>query len=492
MLKISDLSDNCYKSELDLFSVAPTQTAIEEGIWDTIQPPTGFDKNPVIEFKIPGNSANYIDLSQTEIYVKCRITNSKDRSTTPTSTMITSNNKPIFPINNFLHSLFENINVRFNNTLVEQSNNMYPYRAYLEDLLNYDSESKSTFLTQQCFFKDSNSNFNSLTYNNGESEYYALLNLPETDYYNAQQTFNYSNDQKVDDTTKANARKIKNFLFKNNNFNDGAIKRHKYMKDGKLLKGKLHLDVCNLNRYLLNNVDVTFQFTKSKNEFCLMVDPTTTDIINIDFINIYLKVRRVKISPTIMLNHAMALEKANAKYPIKKVLINTLSLNYKSLNQSVKIHTGIMPNRVVCGIIPTEAYTGSYKSNPFCFENYEIREISLKISSKLFPYSSSLEPNGNLDNYIEAYNSIFTGIREDPNDITYEDFKNGYFILAYNLSPDLCSEEHYSLLKDGSLELDFKFGKEPVVPLNLICYMEFDNIIEITKSRTIIFDHRIV
>ena len=45
-------------------------------------------------------------------------------------------------------------------------------------------------------------------------------------------------------------------------------------------------------------------------------------------------------------------------------------------------------------------------------------------------------------------------------------YKNGYYILAFHLSPDLCSEEHYSMLKDGCLELDFKFDTVENMALN--------------------------
>ena len=42
MLKLNK-STECSKSELDLFYVPPTQTAIEEGVYDDIQPHSSFD-----------------------------------------------------------------------------------------------------------------------------------------------------------------------------------------------------------------------------------------------------------------------------------------------------------------------------------------------------------------------------------------------------------------------------------------------------------------
>ena len=41
-MKINN-SEECAKSELDLFSVPPTQTVVEEGVWDTIQPHPNFE-----------------------------------------------------------------------------------------------------------------------------------------------------------------------------------------------------------------------------------------------------------------------------------------------------------------------------------------------------------------------------------------------------------------------------------------------------------------
>ena len=42
----------------------------------------------------------------------------------------------------------------FNKKLVSPSNNAYPYRAYLESLLNYKSAAKSSHLTTNLWVKD--------------------------------------------------------------------------------------------------------------------------------------------------------------------------------------------------------------------------------------------------------------------------------------------------------------------------------------------------
>ena len=59
-------------------------------------------------------------------------------------------------VNNLLHSIFEQVQVYLNNTPVENSNKTYPYRAYLENLLCYNRESKETLLRSELWVKDTN------------------------------------------------------------------------------------------------------------------------------------------------------------------------------------------------------------------------------------------------------------------------------------------------------------------------------------------------
>ena len=58
------------------------------------------------------------------------------------------------PVNNWLHSLFSQVDVYLSGTLVTPSTNTYPYRAYIETLLSYGSEAKETQLTSQLWYKD--------------------------------------------------------------------------------------------------------------------------------------------------------------------------------------------------------------------------------------------------------------------------------------------------------------------------------------------------
>ena len=77
------------------------------------------------------------------------------------------------------------------------------------------------------------------------------------------------------------------------------------------------------------------------------------------------------------------------------------------------------------------------------------------------------------------------------NDITKDDFIGGYGLYIFDLSPDKCFGDHFNVLKSGNLKLKLTFRETLPCVVNLYIYMEFDNMMEITKNRNVIFDYTV-
>ena len=142
MAFVHRLSCEGVKSELDLFAVPPTQTSIEHGGWIEHQPITSLDSGGPIEFVVPGAGDAYIDLANTYLLVRAKVVRGVGTDI--------ADDTPVAPVNNWLHSLFSQVDVHLNDTLVTPSSNTYPFRAYVETLLSYGAEAKKTQLTTSC------------------------------------------------------------------------------------------------------------------------------------------------------------------------------------------------------------------------------------------------------------------------------------------------------------------------------------------------------
>src|SRR6266516_6858749 len=139
-------SCECAKSELDLFTVPPTQTSIESGSWVEYNPISSIGDGMPIEFSVGGSGQDYIDLGNMQLYVKAEIVQGDGTAIDQTH--------HVGPINLLLHSLFSEVDFKLNDTLISSTNKTYPYRAYIETLLSYGPAAKQSQLTAALYYKD--------------------------------------------------------------------------------------------------------------------------------------------------------------------------------------------------------------------------------------------------------------------------------------------------------------------------------------------------
>ena len=98
---------------------------------DVISSKSNLDSNTIIRFDISGSSNYFVSVGDPELHSDILIAKVTDK----TGFIDTS------PINNLLHSLFEQLTVELNNTLIENSNSCYACRSYMETLLHINKES---------------------------------------------------------------------------------------------------------------------------------------------------------------------------------------------------------------------------------------------------------------------------------------------------------------------------------------------------------------
>ena len=147
------------KTELDLFTVPPTQNCISDSHVVEYQPMASLDSGGPIEFLIPGSGDANLDLANTMLYVQAKVTRTNGHDLDA--------NEPLGPVNNWLHSLFSQVDLYLNGTLVTSSSNTYAYRAYIETLLSYGFDAKSRQLTNQLWYKDKASRMNAIELDGG-------------------------------------------------------------------------------------------------------------------------------------------------------------------------------------------------------------------------------------------------------------------------------------------------------------------------------------
>jgi len=94
--------------------------------------------------------------------------------------------------------------------------------------------------------------------------------------------------------------------------------------------------------------------------------------------------------------------------------------------------------------------------------------------------------------YVRAFNTLFSGTGKLYNDeglsLDRYQYSHGNTLYAFDLSPDLTDDDHFDLIKTGSVRIQAKFSEALAEPVTLIVYTEHQNLLEIDRNRNMTFD----
>ena len=209
-----------------------------------------------------------------------------------------------------------------------------------------------------------------------------------------------------------------------------------------------------------------------------------------------LYVRKVKVASSIILGHAAALRQTPAKYPIRRVDCKVLSIpgGFSTFTPD-NLLLGHIPKRLVLVLVDTEAFNGTYATNPFNFKHHNLTQVGVYVDGEQIPRKPLFlkfdEAGG--QNFIAGYQSLFSGTgklsQDTGNQINRSDYGSGYTAFCFDLSPDHCPGEHFELIKQGNLRVELHFAQALANTVNLIVYAEFQNVIEIDANRNVLYDY---
>ena len=481
MAYVHPYSKRCEKSEVDLFSIPPTQLSLEKGRWIEYRPLSSVQNNDsAITFVIAGTD-EYLDLSKTILVVEGKVVPG-------TGGELSTGQASIAPVNNFLHSLFRQVDVYFNGKQVTPAMGTYAYRSYLETLLNYDVSAKQSQLSSAMYYKDT------------------AGQMDEAGSLPSSMTI-----KNVTAVTSANTGSDATLTTENVSIpvpgtgNQGFAKRHTFVENSKkfTLSGPIFTDVFMSDRLLINMLDLKVVLNRSYNEFCLMDKNSTSKNPKVELTDVVLKIRKVKVDQAIRDSTEVLLKQTPAIYPVRRVVCKALSIAPGLPNVRLdNIFSGLVPTSFVFGLVDSNAYTGEYGKNPFNFKHYDISTITLSVNGEeipfkqlrlKFPNPSDTESKKKTVDFIQAYNTLFSGTGKMFSnmglDITRDDYPQGFTLFAFDLTPDMCNTaDYFNTVQRGTLSVDLTFEKDTPEAISMVCYSDFENIIRIDSERNVIYD----
>ena len=433
MAFIHPFSDECTSSQLEVFKIPTTVTAVENERYFNFKPAAALTSSNWIEFRVP-STEEFVDLSKLYLELEISVTLS-DGSALPTAAAAAGSSnlfENIIPTNYFMSSLFQQLDLYLSNTLVTSATNLYHYRSYLDTLFYQSKHSKDTYL------------------------YSSLWD---------------------DDESRRKER----------------IKRVYSGKTFKLV-GPLHFDLAQQERLLLNFVDMVFRLNLTDPSFCFTIGNATTDRPRFNIVDASLHVLKKKLFPDCEAGILTALQKTTAKYffthtQLRHRIIDSGSQSFYFDN----IFPSTLPRRFIFGILPAKAFNGDWKSDPYAFKDNALVEIKAYVDSLQTP-TPGIKLDMEEEDYARAYYLFFDSMYSlhpaTQLSITPADFKKYCTFFCWTLSTenDLENTDTIGLIRRGHLRIDFRFKKATTEHLAAIIYSHFPQVMQIDADRNVLLE----
>lgn len=441
--KISGHSPTSVLSELDIFDVEPTQTQIEDAVWDYVEATDFSERSSQLKFIIPADQRHFLDISQSTLEIDVKIQLS-DGSVLPDD----KNDVKVFAGENFAHSLFSKASLSVNGLKVDYQDK-YAEKAYFENLLNISKQVKKSHLSLEGWSEDY-----SLGLDGDQMPASALEKRKTRTVESRKQTFSI----------------------------------------------RPHLALFQQDKMIPPDTQIVFTLEKGSSKFALMAEssaPTGGGRVVITAAR--LRMRKCKL---VAGAHAAIIKAwsgyitpgvssvgtkwgAPANYNHKNAIVHRHTIPAGIRNKPITISNQRRPTRVFCCLTDdASAAGGDFKLNPFRFHHMNTNKIVLMLDGA--PVDIMQEPDfGESGNASKLYHSLVSACGRQhhgsTNGITEKQFMNGTTIFAWDCSRSLSNK--LEKVYDVQLKLEFGFSAPLPKTVSLLTYLEFDEHIQLTRGQ---------
>ncbi|XP_069068420.1 uncharacterized protein F54H12.2-like [Pleurodeles waltl] len=205
-----------------------------------------------------------------------------------------------------------------------------------------------------------------------------------------------------------------------------------------------------------------------------------------------LQINGVKVSLSVRLAHAKALQLLNAKYAIERVALKIFSIPAGTrLTQQQNLFLGQL-SKLIIGFVDNTAFSRLYTLNPFNFKHYDINYAALVHEGAVIP-AKPFTPSFGTSNFVREYLGLvlITGkhLRDSGVVVSREGYGAGYTLFAFDLTPDMEDGDHCNLIKNGNLKAEIHFTQALATNVNMVVFSVFDSVIQVNHARQLMFDY---
>ena len=410
-----------HDKDIALFQQPELEVGTKKTEWITFRPINQLTDGSAIEFHVPGTSTTYMNLKKTLLLLKLKIVKANGEDIAEAE-KVGLTNAP-------LHSMFSQVDFNLQQQPTTETGTNYPYKAYLDILLDATDEHE---LSSQLFIMDTAGRFD------------------------------------ITDPSGSNK---------------GLFDRAKVTSGGKTIDiiGKLHVDLCQQDRLLVNGVPLNIKLWQSSNAFRLSAE-SDAEAYRVKIVEAALQIATVKVNPSVIIGHSDALKSSDAMYPYTRSVIKTYAVPRGQYSFTTDdLFQGEVPEKLTVGLVSSAAHHGSLVKNPYNFQTFNCNFIGFYVDGQSVP-TQPLQPDYKNELFVHTYHRLHESRSKDSAIfISRADFKAGSCL--YTFKPE--GDDKHRLSERAHTRLELKFKEALPETCTVIVYAKFVALMRIDASRSV-------
>ena len=381
---------------------------------------------------------DYVDLNRSFFVIHLRLYSSAANSIAADGNAASDadNTRFTYAVNNLAHTIFKQINVRFNGTLMPEQTDTYAYSAYLQIMLNYNRDDGESLLAPQGW----------------------------VNFLNVAPTLTSGGD---DISTLAGYLHNNDHLFKTltTPFRGNNVVR---------LIMRPHLPVFHKGKIMVPRVEMNFEFHFNSPNFYTWAsrnDGTKRSVqLREQDVDITFHLCRLSLNPDVYasLEGQHKVLKHVVKYPVVRDQIRTFTFNGATSSWiEDNLFLGRMPQRMIAGILDSTAFNGTQERYPLSFQSKGVTSVRQYIEGEEYPYVT-LEFAGN---------NTLKYLKGKPDEWGHN--KNCTLFLGNNVPSGDTDGPKLNPKQTGNVRLEIKFRSAVNTNMTILVWGEFGSVIYI-------------
>ena len=430
-----------------------------------------------ITFNVPA-SDDYINLIEIQLEIQVKLDISSDNNYTgldpaapandgTTSASTANSTKTTVVVNNFAHSIFKQMDVKFNGVLMGEQSNYYAYLAYFGTILNFSKEEAKDKLVPQGWIDGA------LTLETSQfvvtNDALAAGNADDRATYNALRPL----------ADKLKSKRWYTFVINPYipAFHSGA-----FLAPGVSLEMELHLK---------SNLFYLFGTPNNNGNMTTKRFPS----IGQDDIKVKLVIPKYSLNASVYnrLQSERSLSKKTVKYPVVRPSIRTFVIpTGQTTWEEDNVFLGKFPDRVMIGLVHTDGFNGAIDRYPFAFERFGLTHIRQTVNGEEYPYRTlELSNVANQKHSTDAlgYHRFIKALgayREHKQPMVQpEDWGEGKTCTLFmfnNVPSGFPDDPNYrNPQQTGIVRYQITFGTATTHNITVVVWSEYENTIEINN-----------